>query len=93
MTPGGPTPRDIACIELVDLLTDSPEGVLPPDEVTAVAAHLAICPACRVYLRQMRATIDTLGHVPVETLSPRARLLPSHPPPFPVSSATRGLSR
>ena len=71
MTPAGPTPRDIACIELVELLTDYLEGVLPPDEVAAVEAHLAICPPCRTYLAQMRATIDALGHVPVETLSTR----------------------
>jgi Predicted transmembrane transcriptional regulator (anti-sigma factor) len=66
------TPSDIACIELVELLTDYLEGVLPPDEVAAVEAHLADCPPCRRYLDQMRATIDALGSVPVETLSDEA---------------------
>lgn len=50
MTPPGTTPRDIACIELVELLTDYLEGALPPDEVAAVEAHLALCPHCQVYL-------------------------------------------
>ncbi|GAA3218133.1 hypothetical protein GCM10017691_00720 [Pseudonocardia petroleophila] len=63
------TPRDVACIELVELLTDYLEGALPPADVAAVEAHLAQCPACRRYLDQMRATIATLGTVPVETLS------------------------
>ena len=72
MTPPGMTPRDIACIELVELLTDYLEGALPPDEVAAVEAHLQTCPPCRTYLAQMRATIQALGSVPVETLSDEA---------------------
>ena len=75
MTPGETprhTPRDIACIELVELLTDYLEGVLPPDEVAAVEAHLDLCEGCGTYLAQMRATIAALGSVPVETLSESA---------------------
>ncbi len=66
------SPRDIACRELVELLTDYLEGVLPPDEVAAVDHHLDGCDACRIYLDQMRATISALGSVPVETLSEQA---------------------
>ncbi len=66
------TPRDIACIELVELLTDYLEGALPADEVAAVDAHLETCSACRTYLAQMRATIQALGAVPVETLPDEA---------------------
>lgn len=73
MTHGGPAPRDVACVELVELLTDYLEGALPPDEVAAIEAHLAVCPPCRVYLDQMRATIALLGTVPVETLPVHAR--------------------
>jgi anti-sigma factor RsiW len=67
------TPRDIACIELVEMLTDYLEGVLPPDEVAAVEAHLRICEPCRIYLDQMRTTIAALGTVPVESLSAEAQ--------------------
>lgn len=73
MTPPGRTSRHVACVDLVELLTDYLEGVLPPDEEAAVEAHLALCPPCRVYLDQMRATIAVLGSVPVETLSVQAR--------------------
>ena len=66
------TPREIACVELVELLTEYLEGALPPDEVAAVEAHLAACEACRTYLDQLRATITALGSVPVETLSDEA---------------------
>jgi anti-sigma factor RsiW len=64
--------RDLACVELVELLTDYLEGALPPAEAAAVEAHLAACAGCRRYLDQMRATIDALGSVPVETLSDEA---------------------
>jgi anti-sigma factor RsiW len=66
------TPRDIACVELVEMLTDYLEGALPPDEAAAVEAHLETCPPCRIYLAQMRATIRAVGTVPVETLSDEA---------------------
>lgn len=66
------TPREIACNELVELLTEYLEGALPPDEVAVVEEHLRGCEPCRVYLAQMRATIDALGRVPVETLSDEA---------------------
>ena len=61
--------RDVACRELVELLTDYLEGALPADEVAAVDAHLQDCDACRTYLDQLRATIAALGTVPVETTS------------------------
>jgi anti-sigma factor RsiW len=67
------SPRDIACIELVELLTEYLEGVLPDVEVAAIEAHLAVCPHCQVYLDQMRATIEALGTVPVESLSDEAQ--------------------
>ena len=63
------TPRDIACNELVELLTEYLEGTLPRAEVAAIEAHLAICEGCQQYLDQMQATIAALGSVPVESLS------------------------
>lgn len=62
------TSRDLACAELVELLTDYLEGALSPDEAGEVEAHLAQCPGCRRYLDQMRVTIAALGTVPIETL-------------------------
>ncbi len=62
------TPRDVACRELVELVTEYLEGALPPDEVVAVEAHLAGCGGCEHYLDQMRATVRALGSVPVDVL-------------------------
>jgi anti-sigma factor RsiW len=65
--------RDLACRELVATITAYLEGALPAEDADAVRAHLDSCPGCPEYLAQMRATIEHLGHVPVETLSEQAR--------------------
>jgi len=63
------TPRDIACNELVELLTEYLEGTLPPGEVAAIDEHLSGCDACQTYLDQLRATISMLGQVSGPTLT------------------------
>jgi anti-sigma factor RsiW len=63
----------ISCQEVVELVTDYLEGELDEATTTELEAHLALCPGCDAYLTQMRATIDELGHVPVETLSEQAQ--------------------
>ena len=35
--------------------------------------HLAGCRPCRHYLDQMRKTIDVVGEIPEETVTPEAR--------------------
>jgi anti-sigma factor RsiW len=66
------TPRDIACNELVELLTEYLEGTLPPDEVDAIDEHLTGCDACHTYLDQLRATIGALGSLATPTLPDEA---------------------
>jgi len=63
------TPRDIACQELVELVTEYLEGALPPDEVAAVDRHLTDCDSCLRYLRQMRATGRALSLLPTEQVT------------------------
>jgi anti-sigma factor RsiW len=63
------TPRDIACQELVELVTEYLEDALPPDEVAAVDLHLAECEACLRYLRQLQATVAALGMIPVDRVT------------------------
>ena len=64
-----PTPRDVACREFVERVTDYLEGVLAPDDLEAVEAHLRACDGCRAYLEQIRTTSAALGEVPTETVS------------------------
>lgn len=63
------TPRDIACQELVELVTEYLEDALPPSEVAAIEQHLAGCDACLRYLHQMRATVAALGMLPAERVT------------------------
>ena len=66
-------PVDLACATVVEIVTDYLEGALDQETAAEVEYHLNLCPGCDEYLQQMRTTIELLGHVPVETLSPAAR--------------------
>jgi anti-sigma factor RsiW len=76
----------ITCQQVVAVITDYLEDDISPEARTEFEAHLALCPGCDEYLAQMRLTIDALGHVPVETLSPDAQsdLLSTFRNMFPV---------
>ena len=64
---------ELACRELVELVTDYLEGALPPVERARFEEHLADCRHCRAYLDQMRRTIRALGALTEEALDPAAR--------------------
>jgi len=53
-------PDDFACKELVELVTDYLDGVLPPELKNAFQAHLASCDGCVEYVRQIGLTIRAL---------------------------------
>jgi anti-sigma factor RsiW len=63
----------ISCQEVVELVTDYLEGALDSDTAAEVEAHLGLCDGCNIYMQQMRATIRTLGRVPVDSLSEEAQ--------------------
>ncbi|MFL6136330.1 MAG: anti-sigma factor family protein [Frankiaceae bacterium] len=64
----------IDCRTLVELLTDYLEGALEEPALTRLERHLEVCPPCRDYLDQLRATIRALGAVPaVDQLPPATR--------------------
>jgi anti-sigma factor RsiW len=73
MMGGGDGPQEMACNELVELITEYIEGRLPPAEVRRFEDHLEICEGCRNYVAQMRETIAALGHLPEESITPGAR--------------------
>jgi MFS family permease len=59
----GPPPLDLVCQELVTVVSDYLDGVLPPDWREQVDDHLTGCDGCSEYLRQMRATLDLLAQL------------------------------
>ena len=51
---------DPACVEVVELVTDYLEGVLPEAEARRLERHLDTCPGCTEYLQQLRAIAGSL---------------------------------
>lgn len=57
---------DLACNELVELVTDYLEGALTPEDLARVEHHLADCDGCEAYVAQMRLTIEQTGRLEPE---------------------------
>lgn len=71
-SPAG-TPTDLACQELVNLVTDYLDGVLPPGWTAAVQEHLSGCDGCTNYLQQIRATVELLERLDADAQPPPAQ--------------------
>ena len=54
---------ELTCQELVELVTEYLDDVLPPSERSRFEAHLEDCGPCRSYLHQMRTTIELVGRL------------------------------
>ncbi|HEY3061860.1 MAG TPA: zf-HC2 domain-containing protein [Roseiflexaceae bacterium] len=67
------TDDEMACQELVELVTDHLDGCLTLPERLRFEAHLAACSGCRAYLEQMRLTLGVLGGSSERSISPEAR--------------------
>ncbi len=52
---------ELTCQELVELVTDYFEDALAPADRARFEAHVASCPGCAAYLRQMRTTLEVVG--------------------------------
>jgi anti-sigma factor RsiW len=68
---------DLSCQELVELVTDYLEGVLPAQERLRFEQHLLECDGCSAYLDQMRKIVAQARRLSEADLSPdvRERLL------------------
>jgi anti-sigma factor RsiW len=62
--------REMACQELVEVITEYLEGTLPEHDCTRFETHLASCPACQEYVEQMRALIRLSGKLTARSLEP-----------------------
>jgi anti-sigma factor RsiW len=51
---------ELACVEVVELVTDYLEGVLPEAEARRLERHLDTCPGCTEYLQQLRTIAGSL---------------------------------
>jgi anti-sigma factor RsiW len=62
----------VSCQELVELVTDYLEGALAPGDLRRFEEHIAHCDACTEYLEQLRQTIQAVGSITPDDLSPGA---------------------
>jgi anti-sigma factor RsiW len=65
--------EELACIELVEVVTDYLEDALPAHELRRFEAHLEECPYCIEYVEQMRQVGSALGGLTDEAIAPQAR--------------------
>jgi anti-sigma factor RsiW len=65
--------KELACQQVVEMVTDYLEGTLSRSQRRRFEAHLTDCPHCTEYLAQMRATIRLTGKLSTEDLTPEMR--------------------
>lgn len=51
-----------SCRQIYDLITEYDEGFLDAGDRRQFEAHVVLCPPCRGFLGQMRATREQLTH-------------------------------
>jgi len=63
----------MTCKELVELVTDYFEGVLPEATRLRFDEHLATCEGCTHYFEQMRRTIQLVGTLTEDSIAPETK--------------------
>ncbi len=63
----------MTCVEFVELVTDYLEGSMTFWGRVRFHLHLGLCFGCRVHLKQVRQTIQTLGRLPEAPVPPAVR--------------------
>ena len=62
--------QELACIELVEVITDYLEGAMPARKRRLLEQHLTGCDGCEAYIEQMRRTIEVSGRLRAEDIPP-----------------------
>ena len=65
--------RALTCRELVEKVTDYLEGALSSEDTERFENHLESCDGCTIYLEQMRKTIQSVGRLAEDSLSPEMK--------------------
>ena len=63
----------IACRDLLELITGYLDGALPADVHAAIEAHVAGCDGCTAVLEEFRITIAMTGTLTEEQITPAPR--------------------
>jgi anti-sigma factor RsiW len=65
--------RDMACQELVELVTAYFDGNLSRSDRRRFRAHISGCENCTAYVEQMRLVIEATGRLTEDDVDPGAR--------------------
>jgi anti-sigma factor RsiW len=65
--------KEIACQELVELVTAYFDGSLSRRDRRRFRAHVSGCDHCTAYVEQMRLVIEATGRLREEDIEPKAR--------------------
>ena len=65
--------RELACQELVELVTAYFDGSLSRSDRRRFRVHIRECDHCTAYLEQMRLVIEATGRLTEDDLEPDAR--------------------
>ena len=63
----------LSCKTFTEAITDYLEGNLSVLNWVRFQMHLGICLGCRIYLRQMRLTVQAVGKLPEKPIPPDVR--------------------
>jgi anti-sigma factor (TIGR02949 family) len=61
--PSGPSPDDLACLELVNKVTEYLDGRLDDRQREEIEQHLDVCPGCRAALDQFQTVVHLVGRL------------------------------
>ena len=78
--PVSATPPELACIEVIELVTDHLDGALSGADEARVERHLASCGGCTTYVQQIRQAVAAARHLVLDAVSTQllARLIAIH---------------
>lgn len=62
---------DVRCSEVVEMLSDYLEGVLPVEQRVPLEQHLLLCEGCTTFVEQLRTSIALTGRVQEEDVPPQ----------------------
>ena len=65
--------RDLVCRQAVSLMTDYLDGTLSSSDARRFERHLADCPNCTEYLKQLRITVGLSARTGSGPLDPDTR--------------------
>ena len=63
----------ITCHEVVELVTEYLEGAMAADQTALFEQHLNFCDGCVWYFEQLKATVEAVGEIREEDISPEAK--------------------